>query len=144
MIKHVSAVAVAVLVAGCGPAWHDGKVRMTHSVERAATYGDSLSLQGEYAPIVAVSDYGFRVNGVRDDTGRVLRFKSYQIFWMKELRFEAEFEAPAATATSVHVDLEFNSRSGIERFQLQLPIEREPKVDYRTQLSRWDDAAVAE
>lgn len=140
MTKLLPAALVIGLLAGCGPSWHsDARIKLSHTVQRAATYGDRLSLQGTITPLVSVTDYGFRVNEVRDDTGKTLDFKSFQLFWMKELRFEAEFEAPAASATSIDVDVEFLSRSGKDRVQSVLPISRDVKRDYRTQLGRWRD-----
>lgn len=133
------AMLLGALVAGCAPQWHNGNIRMMHRFDRAAVYGDSLCLQGSIAPIQTVTDYGFRVNDVRANSGTSLRFRSYQIFWMKELRFEAAFEAPEPTATAVHVDVEFLSRSGTQRVQTVLPVERDARDDYRSQLQRWEE-----
>ncbi len=136
----LSAALIIGSIAGCAPSWQsDERIRLWHTVERAAVYNDSLSLQGMITPVVSFTDYGFRVNDVRDDTGKQLEFKSYQVFWMKELRFEAEFEAPTAAATSVNVDVEFLSRSGKQRLQSVLPLSRDAQSDYRTQLRRWRD-----
>jgi len=76
---------------------------------------------------------------VRDDTARKLDFKSFQLFWMKDLCFEVEFEAPADTASSVEVDMDFLSRSGKERVKATIPITRNAVGDYRSQLDRWRD-----
>jgi hypothetical protein len=131
---------VASLVAGCAPRWHGSrKIKLRHFVERAVVYEDSLSVQGKVAPLVSVTDYGFRVNEVNDDTGKRLDFRSYNLFWMKELRFEAEFDAPSDSASNVSVDVEFLSRSGRQRIHKVLPIERDAKRDYRTQLRWWSE-----
>ena len=141
MTRIIPVVAMASLLIGCGPAWHrDSTVRLTHSIPRAVVYGDSLSLQGVIWPVVSVTDYGVRINEVRDDTGKQLALRSYQLFWMKELRFEAEFDAPTAAATSVNVDMEFLSRSGRQRVKAVLPLSRDTERDYRSQRNRWRGA----
>jgi len=138
MTKLIAAALSLVAVVGCGPSWHRGdNVKLTNAVQRAAVYGDDLSLQGIITPVVSVTDYGFRVNDVRDDMGNQLGFRSFQLFWMKELRFEAAFNAPTAAANSVTIDVEFLSRSGKQRVQTILPISRDVEPDYTTQLRRW-------
>ena len=142
-LLHVSAVTVCAIV-GCAPAWHAGDrtLALSHSLQRAVVYEDRLSVQGVIQPLVSVTDYGFRVNEVHDGTGKNLSLKSFQIFWMKELRFEAEFEAPSVSADTVLVDVEFLSRSGRQRLRSTLPIERNATFDYRTQLPRWQQARM--
>ncbi len=138
MIRLLAVAFALVTLTGCAPSWHRSEnVKLSHSVRRAAVYGDTLSLQGIVDPVVSVTDYGFRVNDVRDDAGNQLDFRSYQLFWMKELRFEAAFDAPATAAKSVAIDVEFLSRSGKQRVQMVLPVSRDVKPDYTTQLSRW-------
>jgi len=134
-----SLVAVAGLLAGCAPSWHSGgnAGTLTHSVQRAAVYDDSLSIQGRINPVVSLTDYGLKVNRVQDDTNKDLSFRSLQIFWAKELRFEAEFDPPSIAAKQVSVDIEFLSRSGRQRVRSSLAIQRNTRADYRTQLGRW-------
>lgn len=123
----------------CAPRWHSGGERfeIRHSLDRAAVYEDSLCLQGRLTPVRAFTDYGVRIGRVVDDTGETLAVKSFQLFWMKEMRFELEVEAPAAGARTVTANLEFLTRSAVEHVNATLSIERTPETDYRTQLRRW-------
>lgn len=133
--------AVSCMVAGCAPSWHAGSnVTLSHSLQRAVVYDDSLSLQGRVNPVVSFTDYGLKVHRLQDDTGRSLNFRSFQVFWAKELRFEAEFDPPSSAAKQVSVDIEFVSRSGRQRLQSLLDVERNVPTDYRTQLGSWREA----
>ena len=140
MIKTCLAMVAVALTAGCMPRWHNGDTLMTHRLNHAVVCGDSLCLQGAIRPTQAVTDYGFRVNSVTDDAGTALRFKSYQMFWMKKLFFEAEFDAPDPGATAVTVDVEFISRpnSRRQRVQAVLPIERDDRHGFHNQSRRWE------
>lgn len=144
ILKRFLPILAMSLLVGCAPGWHDGSVELRHVICQAAVYGESLSLQGGMAPLVSVTDYGFRVNDVHDDTGKQLALKSFQIFWMKGLFYEAEFDAPAPTAKTVNVDVVFRSRSGNQRIEKTLPIERGLNPNWHTQLRRWQKAATIE
>ncbi len=135
-----------VLPIGCAPAWHSGDegVPVRHSVQRAVVYGDSLSIQGIINRTVAFTDYGVKVNHVSDDTGVALPFRSFQLFWVKELRFEVECAAPPPSARSVNVDLTFLTRSGSESVRKQLTILRQIEPDYTTGLEAWRTAKPVE
>jgi hypothetical protein len=106
-------------------------------LQRAVVSNDALLLQGRISQTVSFTDYGVRVNEVVDDTGKPLAFRSYQVFWMKELRFEAVFDAPNDNAKTVGFDLDFLSRSGVQTVRADLPITRNVERDYRTQIDRW-------
>jgi len=133
-------VSAVTCVSGCAPgAQRTAGVALSYSIRRAAVDGDSLSVQGTISPQASFTDFGVRVREVRDDTARKLDFKCFQLFWMKDLCFEVEFEAPADTASSVEVDMDFLSRSGKERVKATIPITRNAVGDYRSQLDRWRD-----
>jgi hypothetical protein len=135
--------AVSCMLAGCAPSWHAGSnVTLSHSLQRAVVYDDSLSLQGRVNPLVSFTDYGLKVHRLQDDTGRSLNFRSFQVFWAKELRFEAEFDSPSPAAKQLSVDIEFVSRSGRQRLQSLLDIERNVPTDYRTHLGSWREARL--
>lgn len=128
-------------VFGCSPQWHANEtIALHHSIDRAAVYGRSVSVQGRITPVVAVTDYGFKSNEARDDLGNSLKFRSFQLFWMKELRFEVELELPDSSAKEVSLDFEFRSRAGVQRLRSTLPLERNVSPDYRTQLRRWTES----
>lgn len=140
MTRRLSPILLTVaLLIGCGPAWHrSDQIAMSHRITRAAVYENSLSLQGTISPVRSFTDHGFRVNSVCDDAGKQLTFRSYQLFWQKELRFEAEFSVPEAGSSEIAVDVEFLSRAGTERLKCLVPIERNVARDYTTQLDRWN------
>jgi len=119
--------------------WHgdDVSFRIHHTIDRAAVYADNLSLQGRLNAVRAFTDYGVKVNSAVDDTGKQLDFRSYQLFWMKAMLFELEFEAPSPTAQTVSVDVEFRTRSGKQRVRTTLALDRTGHTGYRTQLGRW-------
>ncbi|MBK9126278.1 MAG: hypothetical protein IPM13_00540 [Phycisphaerales bacterium] len=105
-------------------------------------YDDTLSIQGRVNPVVSLTDYGLKVHRLQDDTGTALNFRSFQLFWAKELRFEAEFDPPSLAAKQVSIDIEFVSRSGRQRLRSLLNIERDVPTDYGTQLDGWREARV--
>lgn len=139
-------VAILASCTGCGPAWHSGNEGFTvrHTVQRAVVYGDSLSIQGIINRTLAFTDYGVKVNEVSDDTGVALPFRSFQVFWVKELRFEVECTAPSPSARSVNVNLTFLSRSGSQTVRKKLGILREIQRDYTTGLEAWRTAKPVE
>lgn len=94
-------------------------------------------------PLAGYTDSGVRLNHAVDNTGRELRLRSAQIFWMKEKRFELELAADSEAQT-VTVDVSYTTRSGLQHVSSTLPIDRSGRTDYRTQLNRWRRTAEAE
>ncbi len=88
-------------------------------------------MQGLLNRVVAVTDYGVRVNSAVDSTGKHLAFRACELFWVKELRFDVQLDPPSDNAQAVILDFEFLTRSGCERVQAQLPVQRDVQSDYR-------------
>jgi hypothetical protein len=132
--------------AGCAPTWHsgDGLDIVRHQITGAQVIEDSLSVQGRISLLCAFTDYGVKVRKAQDNEGRTLEFRSFQIFWAKEYRWEAEFSLPGENATAVVIELEFATRNGKERVQETLPIDRTSRVDYRSMLSGWTPCGPAQ
>jgi len=125
---------------GCGPSWHSGKedFTLTHGIDKAEVHGDSLIVMGWISPLVAVTDYGLKVFEARDDTGRELPFKSFQMTYAKGMWFTIELDAPDPKAKSISLDIAFTSRSGPQRIRKDLPITRNTVRDWRARLHSWE------
>jgi len=103
----------------------------------AQVLGDVLSINGEMA-FYAYTDFGVKLIECADDTGRQLRLRSAQIFWMKVECFELELDAPAEIAQSVLVHLKFTSRAGVEEIRQTLPIDRSGHPSFHNASHRWN------
>lgn len=144
MLRGLLGAGLLLTLGGCAPGWHrDSHVLVQHSIQRAVANEQLLSVRGVITPLVAFTDYGVKLSRASDDTGRSLDFRSYQIFWAKELRFELECSAPALEARSVDLDLVFLTRSGPQEVHARLPIERDVESDYTTQSRRWQSRELA-
>ncbi len=131
----------AFAASGCAPRWHsghDGHVAI-HKVESAQVLGDSLSVQGCLS-LLAYSDYGIKLVGCRDDTGRELRLRSTQIFWAKDERFELELDPPSSGAAQIEIDVMFRTRSGTQRIRKTLRLDRSGQTSYTTALRAFEAA----
>ncbi|MCB9855782.1 MAG: hypothetical protein H6818_08845 [Phycisphaerales bacterium] len=110
----VSVFVLLSLSAGCSPSVHKGRQMADHRINHARVIDDVLSIQGSL-PLCAYTDYGVKLLDCKDDTGRDLRLRSAQIFWMKGEFFELELDPPGESATQVSMDLLFTTRSGLQR-----------------------------
>ena len=133
-------VAVLACTVGCGPSWHSGNERfaLRHKIDGAELHGDSLIVTGSITPLVAVTDYGVKVFKARDDTGRELPFKSFQMTYAKGMWFTIELGAPSPKAKSISLGVAFISRSGPQRILEIIPITRGAPRHWRSHLHSWE------
>lgn len=139
----VSALVLLSLSAGCNPSFHNGRQMADHRINHARVIDDVLSIEGSL-PLYAYTDYGVKLLDCKDDTGKELRLRSAQIFWMKGEFFELELDPPDPDATQVSIDVLFTTRSGLQRIPQTLTLDRGVTTDFATQRDRWQRTPVVE
>ncbi|MHC4984049.1 MAG: hypothetical protein ACYTF6_12890 [Planctomycetota bacterium] len=118
---------------GCGPSWHTGEEEkpLRHSVRQSALVDeDELVIAGGIEPVVAFTDYGFKINDIHDNTGKKLSARRFQMCYAKGLWFIIATDPPAPAAESVTIDISFTSRSGVQQIRQACRIRRPARPDW--------------